>query len=65
MIESIEQGYAPNAPEKAKARFAAGVPMRRYGQPDEVARLVLFLASDESSYSTGTTFPIDGGMSAS
>jgi NAD(P)-dependent dehydrogenase (short-subunit alcohol dehydrogenase family) len=65
MIESIEQGYAPNAPEKAKARFAGGVPMRRYGQPNEVARLVLFLASDESSYSTGTTFPIDGGMSAS
>lgn len=65
MIESIEQGYAPGAPDKAKARFAAGVPMRRYGQPEEVARLVLFLASDESSYSTGTAFPIDGGMSAS
>ena len=65
MIAAIEEGYAPGAPEKAKARFAAGVPLRRYGQPEEVARLVLWLASDESSYSTGTTFPIDGGMSAS
>lgn len=65
MIAALEEGYAPGAPDKAKARIAAGVPMRRYGQPEEVARLVLWLASDESSYSTGTTFPIDGGMSAS
>lgn len=65
MIAAIEEGFAPGAVEKAQARFAAGVPMRRYGQPEEVARLVLYLASDESSYTTGTTFPIDGGMSAS
>lgn len=64
MIASIEAGYAPGAPDKAKARFASGVPLRRYGEPEEVARLVLFLASDESSYCTGATFPIDGGMSA-
>ncbi|MBI2803243.1 MAG: SDR family oxidoreductase [Gammaproteobacteria bacterium] len=64
MIAAIEAGYAPGAPDKAKARIAAGVPLRRYGTPEEVAQLVLFLASDESSYCTGTTFPIDGGMSA-
>ena len=64
MIASIEAGYAPGAPDQAKARFASGVPLRRYGQPEEVARLVLFLASEESSYCTGATFPIDGGMSA-
>lgn len=65
MIEAIESGYAPGAPDKVRQRMAAAVPLRRYGQPEEVARLVLFLASDESSYCTGTTFPIDGGMSAS
>lgn len=64
MIESIESGYAPGAEDKVKEKMTAGVPMRRYGQPEEVADLVLFLASDDSSYTTGTCFPIDGGMSA-
>lgn len=65
MIQSLEQQWAPNAPEKIKARMESGVPMHRYGTPEEVARLALFLASDESSYCSGTSFPIDGGMSAS
>ena len=37
------------------------LPLGRIGQPEEVARLVLFLASDESSYSTGSEFTSDGG----
>ncbi len=65
MIASLEQQYAPHDPDKAKARIAHSVPLRRYGQPEEVANLVVFLASDESSYCTGTVFPVDGGMSAS
>ncbi|MGR8946654.1 MAG: SDR family NAD(P)-dependent oxidoreductase [Gammaproteobacteria bacterium] len=64
MIESIESGFAPGAEEKVKEKMTAGVPMHRYGQPEEVADLILYLASDESSYTTGTCFPIDGGMSA-
>ena len=64
MIESIESGFAPGAEEKVKEKMTAGVPMHRYGQPEEVANLILYLASDESSYTTGTCFPIDGGMSA-
>jgi 3alpha(or 20beta)-hydroxysteroid dehydrogenase len=39
-------------------------PIGRIGKPEEVARLVTFLASDESSYSTGAEFLIDGGMTA-
>jgi 3alpha(or 20beta)-hydroxysteroid dehydrogenase len=39
-------------------------PISRIGQPEEVARLVAFLASDESSYSTGSEFLIEGGMTA-
>jgi 3alpha(or 20beta)-hydroxysteroid dehydrogenase len=40
------------------------LPMSRIGKPEEVASLMLFLASDESSYSTGSEFSIDGGMLA-
>ncbi len=39
--------------------------IRRPGKPDEVAKLVLYLASDESTWVTGGTFPIDGGMTIS
>jgi NAD(P)-dependent dehydrogenase (short-subunit alcohol dehydrogenase family) len=45
-------------------KVAEGVPMRRIGQPEEVANVVLFLCSDEASYVTGVTLPIDGGMLA-
>lgn len=41
------------------------VPMKRMGQPDEVSRLIVFLASDDSSYCTGSEFTIDGGVTAS
>ena len=64
MIEAIESGFAPGAEANVKKKMEAGVPMHRYGTPEEVADLVLFLASDESSYCTGTCFSIDGGMSA-
>ena len=44
-------------------KIAAAVPMGRFGEPAEVAALALFLASDESSYVTGTCIAIDGGKS--
>jgi NAD(P)-dependent dehydrogenase (short-subunit alcohol dehydrogenase family) len=44
--------------------MAAGTPMRRYGTPEEVARLMLFLASDEASFCTGGVYMVDGGVSA-
>ncbi|HZK24398.1 MAG TPA: glucose 1-dehydrogenase [Oscillospiraceae bacterium] len=42
--------------------YAKHVPMRRMAQPEEVANLMLYLASDESSYSTGSEFVVDGGL---
>jgi len=40
------------------------VPMRRYGTAEDVARTMLFLASDDSRYCTGGIYMVDGGMSA-
>ena len=44
--------------------FQQQIPMGRYGTPEEVANLMLFLASDESSFCTGGVYPVDGGNSA-
>jgi NAD(P)-dependent dehydrogenase (short-subunit alcohol dehydrogenase family) len=49
-------------PEKA-ARRLVHVPMGRFGRPEEIAQGALFLASDDSSYVTASTFLIDGGLS--
>lgn len=54
-------------PEELKARkeaFFAQIPMGRPSQPEEVAGVALFLASHLSSYVTGVTLPVDGGMTA-
>jgi NAD(P)-dependent dehydrogenase (short-subunit alcohol dehydrogenase family) len=39
-------------------------PIGRFGQPDEVARAILFLASDDASFITGVVLPVDGGYLA-
>ena len=47
--------------KKLEDGFASGVPMKRLGEAEEVARGVAFLASDEASYITGVELNIDGG----
>ena len=49
---------------KAHERLARGIPLKRIGEPDDVAYAVLYLASDESKFVTGSEFRIDGGMTA-
>jgi NAD(P)-dependent dehydrogenase (short-subunit alcohol dehydrogenase family) len=52
------------AGEQARRHAAGATPMRRLGTVNEVANAVLWLASDESSFITGATLPVDGGQSA-
>jgi 3alpha(or 20beta)-hydroxysteroid dehydrogenase len=46
------------------SRLVRATPMRRSGEPEEIARVALFLASDEASYMTGAHVPVDGGVTA-
>jgi NAD(P)-dependent dehydrogenase (short-subunit alcohol dehydrogenase family) len=62
MMRSIEEGLAPGAGDQVKAGFSQMIPMKRYGTNEEVAHMAVFLGSDESSYSTGSTFVVDGGL---
>jgi 3-oxoacyl-[acyl-carrier protein] reductase len=49
-------------PEDARAKMLEGIPLKRMGQPKDVAEAALFLASDEAAYITGQALAIDGGM---
>jgi NAD(P)-dependent dehydrogenase (short-subunit alcohol dehydrogenase family) len=64
MMRSIEEGASAGHGEYVKKKIEAAIPLGRYAEPFEIAKLVLFLASDDSQYITGTTQVIDGGMSA-
>jgi NAD(P)-dependent dehydrogenase (short-subunit alcohol dehydrogenase family) len=55
---------APGETAGLREQFKSMIAMGRYGENSEVANLVLFLASDESSYITGSNFTIDGGFTA-
>jgi len=59
----IERFVAPD-PEQIRKSLEAMEPIGRFGQPEEVARLVLFLASDDSSFCIGAPFVVDGGFVA-
>jgi len=64
MMRSIEESASAGHAEEVKKQFEAIIPLGRYAEPIEIAKLVLFLASDDSQYITGTTQIIDGGLAA-
>jgi len=59
-----ETSIASNATAAYRDVTARVIPMGRGARPDEIAQVVLFLASDESSYITGTEIAVDGGYSS-
>lgn len=61
MAESIARQSNPEDPESVLTEMAKAIPLRRLANPLEVGELAAFLASDESSYLTGTQNVIDGG----
>jgi NAD(P)-dependent dehydrogenase (short-subunit alcohol dehydrogenase family) len=64
MARQLEKGVNPATPAAFHDRMAGVIPMKRYGTPDEVAALVLFLCSADAAYITGATYPVDGGSMA-
>ena len=60
----IDTRLTRTLPEDARRRRVERIPMGRFGEPEEVARVALFLASDDASYVTGHTLAVDGGYLA-
>lgn len=63
MMRSLEEGFAPGAASAAKKELEKTIPLGRYATADEITKAVLFLASDDSQFITGTTVVVDGGLS--
>jgi NAD(P)-dependent dehydrogenase (short-subunit alcohol dehydrogenase family) len=61
-VETV-MGYEA-VPEAVRAERFAGIPLGRFAQPEEIANAVMFLASDEASFVTGTELIVDGGATA-
>jgi acetoacetyl-CoA reductase/3-oxoacyl-[acyl-carrier protein] reductase len=66
-VNAVAPGYISTemveaVPEKVLEKIKGGIPLRRLGRPEEIARMVTFLSEDDSSYITGQVFAVNGGM---
>ena len=64
MMRSLEEGLMPGEAKEAKNMLESNIPLGRYGTPEDVAKLMLFLASDDSNFITGSVYTVDGGSTA-
>ena len=65
-VNSVHPGYidTPILGDTDRGMLAGATPMGRLGQPEEIAAMITFLASDEASFATGGEFVVDGGYTA-
>jgi NAD(P)-dependent dehydrogenase (short-subunit alcohol dehydrogenase family) len=61
---NVESRMTGVSPDELLARAQANVPLRRLATPEEIAKVTLFLASDDASYVTGALVPMDGGTAS-
>jgi 3alpha(or 20beta)-hydroxysteroid dehydrogenase len=64
MVKQLEERANPADPGAFRERLAGTIPLRRYGNPEEVAALVTFLCSADAGYLTGGSYTVDGGAMA-
>jgi len=62
MVDAMLRSVAD--PAKAREKMTRDIPLGRFAEPAEIAALALYLLSDESAFTTGAEFPVDGGLSA-
>ncbi len=60
----IDTPMAGRLTDERRQAAAEAIPLGRWGQPEDIANMALFLASDESSWITGASFVVDGGFTA-
>lgn len=64
MLSDIQNNLSPGEPEKSGEAIKQGIPFGRFGTPEEVVKVVAFLASDDAKFVTGSLYNVDGGMQA-
>jgi NAD(P)-dependent dehydrogenase (short-subunit alcohol dehydrogenase family) len=64
MLIGAGESHPSETPDGFKARLLSRVPMKRLARPEEIASAILFLASDDASYMTGSELVVDGGVTA-
>lgn len=60
---SIDTGWISALPDEKKRKLKENIPLKKWGQPEDIAKVAVFLASDETAFINGTVIIVDGGES--